>query len=85
MSRSLSSSQRVDFSSLKSENQQVNDSSSRKIGSLRSDESSYCSEMIETNDDDDEDDISTGLRSSKAKPKSFNLDGSENERNKVID
>lgn len=84
MSRSLSSSQRVDFSSSKCEGQQVNDSSSRIIGSVRSDQSSYSNEMIEANDDE-EDDISTGIRTSKTKPKSFNLDGSENERDKVID
>ena len=84
MSRSLSSSQRVDFSSSECQSQQVNDSSSRMIGSLRSDQSSYSNEMTEANDDE-EDDISTGIRTSKAKPKSFNLDGSENERDKVID
>ena len=84
MSRSLSSSQRVDFSSSKCQSQQVNDSLSRMIGSLRSDQSSYSNEMIEANDDD-EDDMSTGIRTSKTKPKSFNLDGSENERDKVID
>ena len=83
MSRSLSSSQRVDFSSSKCQSQQVNDSLSRMIGSLRSDQSSYSNEMIEANDDDE--DMSTGIRTSKTKPKSFNLDGSENERDKVID
>ena len=40
--------------------------------------------MIETNDDE-EDDISTGLRTNKAKPKLFNLDDSENERDTVSD
>ena len=83
MSRSLSSSQRVGFSSSKCQSQQVNDSLSRMIGSLRSDQSSYSNEMIEANDDDE--DMSTGIRTSKTKPKSFNLDGSENERDKVID
>ena len=83
MSRSLSSSQRVDFSSSKCQSQQVNDSLSRMIGSLRSDQSSYSNEMIEANDDDE--DMSTGIRTSKTKPKSLNLDGSENERDKVID
>ena len=84
MSRSLSGSQRIDFSSSVSDSQQVNNGSSRMIGSLRSNQSSYSSGMIETNDDE-EDDISTGLRTNKAKPKLFNLDDSENERDKVSD
>ena len=83
MSRSLSGSQRIDFSSSVSDSQQVNNGSSRMIGSLRSNQSSYSSGMIETNDD--EDDISIGLRTNKAKPKLFNLDDSQNERDKVSD